>query len=529
MSNIQFGKLNVVNYILVVQLIHKMNTFSYIIHKINSVNSDLYDFDLSNLSINNRSKYMTQDINNAIKQSGSHSRCHIVHHLIFHIRSKIHIPPDSHLNKFEYFNMLTHMKSLSADVKLYATDIYIRGQKHYNALCRFAYLFKLKRSPVRIDTDLYLNKLNASHPNVITIFQNKQRYLFNITDLNKMIETALCNSPYFISEPLPVKNPYNNLPFSKSELYNIYFQISDKLIRTPDVIYEFFRSNFNMTTFQRDNLCLIREKYINRFIDNEEPATLVDYINDMLSHNMKIKVDIEFPDSDLIRIFKPYLRLYLNWKYSLDISVKNRSKYILINKLNRFHRYNPQFGRQITKIKNKKVDSVTYVMDHIDFGSTRDQVSSFLTSHTTLTTNYDDHHELYSSSNSEDNEDDNVENELQTLNDDDDDTIVEDTLTENIDNPNETTETTTRLHIDLPSETDNDYDFRMLVSEIRMNTNNPNATNPNATINELIDILVTQHRQRINNMNNLSNNNTQLEPYISDTEFEELNEDLYDP
>ena len=168
-------------------------------------------------------------------------------------------------------------------------------------------------------------------------------------------------------------------------------------------------------------------------------------------------------------------------------------------------------------------------MDHIDFGSTRDQVSSFLTSHTTLTTNYDDHHELYSSSNSEDNEDDNVENELQTLNDDDDDTIVEDTLTENIDNPNETTETTTRLHIDLPSETDNDYDFRMLVSEIRMNTNNPNATNPNATINELIDILVTQHRQRINNMNNLSNNNTQLEPYISDTEFEELNEDLYDP
>jgi hypothetical protein len=122
-----------------------------------------------------------------------------------------------------------------------------------------------------------------------------------------------------------------------------------------------------------------------------------------------------------------------------------------------------------------------------------------------------------------------VVNELQTLNDDDDDTIVEDTLTENIDNPNETTETTTRLHIDLPSETDNDYDFRMLVSEIRMNTNNPNATNPNATINELIDILVTQHRQRINNMNNLSNNNTPAEQYHSDTEFEELNEDLYDP
>ena len=499
-----------------------MNTFSYIIHKINSVNSDLYDFDLSNLSINNRSKYMTQDINNAIKQTGSHSRCHIVHHMIFQIRSNNHRPPDSHLNKFEYFKMLTYMTSISADVKSYATELYIRGQKHYNALCRFAYLFKLKRSPVRIDTDLYLNKLNASHPNVISIFQNKQRYLFNITDLNKMIETALCNSPFFISEPLPVKNPYNNLPFSKSELYNIYFQISDKLIRTPDVIYQFFRSNFNMTTFQRDNLCLIREKYINRFIDNEEPATLVDYINDMLSHNMKIKVDIEFPDSDLIRIFKPYLRLYLNWKYSLDISVKNRSKYILINKLNRFHRYNPQFGRQITKIKNKKVDSVTYVMDHIEFGSTRDQVSSFLTSHTTLTTNYDDHHELYSSSNSEDNEDDNSENEVQTL--DDDDTIIEDTLTENIDNTNETTtETSRRLHIDLPSETDNDNDFRMLVSEMRMNTFQTSS------LNELIGILVTQHTQRINNMNNAANGNSPQEQYISESEFEELNEDLYDP
>ena len=464
---------------------------------------------------------MTQDINNAIQKTGSHSRCHIIHHLIFHIRSNRHTPPDSHLNKFEYFKMLTNMMSISADVKSYATEIYIRGQKHYNSLCRFAYLFKLKRAPMRIDTDLYLNKLNASQRNVITIFQNKQRYLFNITDLNKMIETALCNSPYFISEPLPVKNPYNNLPFSKSELYNIYFQISHQLIRTPDVIYKFFRSNFNLTKFQRDNLCLIREKYISRFIDNEEEATLVDYINDMLSHNMKIKVDIEFPDSDLIRIFKPYLRLYLNWKYSLDISVKNRSKYILFNKLNRFHRYNPQFGRQITKIKDKKVDSVTYIMDHVEFGSIRDEVNTFLTSHTTLATNYDDHHELYSSSNSDDSEDD-VENEDQPM-DNDDDTIVEDTVTEHLDNTNETSELSTRLHIDVQSETDTDNDFRMLVSEMRLTSLN------HATLDELMNILVTQHTRRINNMNGLANYNSQLEPDLSETEFDEINEDLYDP
>jgi hypothetical protein len=63
----------------------------------------------------------------------------------------------------------------------------------------------------------------------------------------------------------------------------------------------------------------------------------------------------------------------------------------------------------------------------------------------------------------------------------------------------------------------------MLVSEMRMNTFQTSS------LNELIGILVTQHTQRINNMNNAANGNSPQEQYISESEFEELNEDLYDP
>jgi len=251
--------------------------------------------------------------------------------------------------------MVSGLTFISDEVKKYITNLHIRSQRHYSALCRFAHIFKVKHAPIIMNTDLYLNELRITDRNVIVLLQNNYRYLFAITDLNKIIETSLCNSPYFISEPIPIKNPYNKMPFSKSDLYNIYFQIKDRLMRTPDILYQFFLSNFNLTKFKRNNQVLIREKYIHRFIENEDKETQLDYIYNVLSFNTNIKIDDDFPDDDLVRIFKPYLRLYLEMNYSIDSSVRHRSKCLLMHKLHIFHMHNPQFGRRLYKVKNKRV------------------------------------------------------------------------------------------------------------------------------------------------------------------------------
>ena len=474
----------------------KMNTFSYIVHKIHSLSDEQYHFDLTNLSINNRSAYMKLDIDNTIRRFGSHSTSNLVHNMIFHIKTSNNVSPNGILTKFEHFSMATGLSFISDEVKKYIANLHIRSQRHYNALRKFAHIFKAKRAPIIMNTDLYLNEIRITERNVIVLLQNNYRYLFTITDLNKIIETSLCNSPYFISEPIPVKNPYNKMPFSKSDLYNIYFQIKDRLMRTPDILYQFFLSNFNLSKFKRNNQVLIREKYIHRFIENEDQETLVDYVYNALSFNTHIKIDDDFPDDELVRIFKPYLRLYLEMNYSFDSSVRHRSKCLLLHKLHIFHMHNPQFGRRLYRLKNKRViGEATFNSDHIEFKRSRDDAASFLTSHATLQSESDD----YQTQNShihfinEDADDDEEEAEF------DDETLVEE------ENAAELTQS------DIEQHADENYD---------------NEQNSDDEFNELARNVYSEVRQRHEQFALPIIDN---ESFDFDSELGEENEDMYDP
>ena len=86
-------------------------------------------------------------------------------------------------------------------------------QRAYHALNRFAYLYKYKKSPNVVNTDMELNDIYETDKNVICIYQNNAKYLFKLNDLLKIINMSLINSHEFFAEPLPIKNPYNNIPF----------------------------------------------------------------------------------------------------------------------------------------------------------------------------------------------------------------------------------------------------------------------------------------------------------------------------
>ena len=385
-----------------------MNTFSYIVHKLNASSDEQYHFDLTNLSMNNKSAYFAIDVSNTIKHTKSFTRCTLLQKMIFDLHVSLHSSPNNNnMHKYDFIRMICRFDFVNMDDKVYIMNLHMRAQRHYFALCRLAFIFKFKRAPLIIATDLYLSNIKDDERNVITVFQNKQRYLFTITDLNKIIETALCNSPYFVSEPLTVKNPYNNLPFSKSDLYNIYLQIRERLIKTPLVIYQFFISNFNLSKFQQNNRCLIREKYIEQFLVNEDKDTLVSYIHSTLSYNSKIIIDDNFPDDILIRVFKPYLRLYLMMSYSLDISVRRVAKANLVNKLKQFYIYNPMFGRKMVSItKDNKKRTISYNDKHIPFELlTKKRDDNFLKSHLSIKP-YSD-----SSNNQNENQDDDNDND----------------------------------------------------------------------------------------------------------------------
>jgi hypothetical protein len=238
-----------------------------------------------------------------------------------------------------------------------------RIQRIYHILNRFAYKYKLRRAPIIVYTDMTLNELKENDKNVICIYQKNSRYLFKIHDLLKIINMSLTNPQGFFSNPLCIKNPYNNLPFGKNVLYYIYYFIREKTniasnIKYTELFFKFHDCNFNLTIFLSKYEYLLREKIIENCINNSTNDKLYTDIMMMLrifnSKNIKnrITIDDKFPKKKIIEIFKPYLVLYINGNFSLIPSQKYKASCELEKKLKKFQKFNPLFGR--TKIIFKK-------------------------------------------------------------------------------------------------------------------------------------------------------------------------------
>jgi hypothetical protein len=288
-------------------------------------------------------------------------------------------------------------------------NLFCKIQHIYHTLNRFVFLYKFKKSNLSVDTDLQLNKINQNEPNVICIYHINSKYLFKIEELLKHIYVSLTNSFTFFSEPIAIRNPYNNLPFGKSILYFIhsYFAINTNIkfinIKYIDVFLKFKDSNFNLTNFLNNHEHILREYTIQNFINNSTKHTIVNeikkmitsYNNNFLQEIDKILISEEFPEDVLIRIMKPYLYLRLQAKYSLIIKNQIIANKKLSQKLREFQCFNPQFGKKIIKFKDivkngkiKKVKShIEFIMKHKKFNTY--EIDSFMSNH--LSYKYDNY------------------------------------------------------------------------------------------------------------------------------------------
>ena len=284
-------------------------------------------------------------------------------------------------------------------------DYFCRVKKTYNVLNRFAYNYKYKRAKIVADRDLCLNELKISDPNVICIYQQNAKYLFHINDMIQIIDTSLTNAFMFFSEPMPIKNPYNNLPFNKSTLYNIYFFVKFNTRLYPELLIKLYNCSFNLTEFKHANEYLLREYSIRNFVYKSSQDDLTDEINDMISQynayckSRKLKntinIDDEFPKDKMIRIFQPYLMLYITSKYAFLEHDRSYNLYSLRTGLLRFNKFNPVFGRKVHRIqygqtkdfKRKICGKVVAFNDaHIGFNRIEKQNREFLSDHLTCRT-----------------------------------------------------------------------------------------------------------------------------------------------
>lgn len=252
-------------------------------------------------------------------------------------------------SKFLFLNTTLSNIFMSEEQKESILNTFSKIQRIYHLLSRCALRYKFKKTKVHIDKDIFLNPLDRNNKMVMTILQNKKLYLFAITDLVNIINNALGNTCFFYSETLACKNPYNNIPFNKSTIYNIYFFIRNTHFIMPNLFHQFFLANLNLKTFQLDNESLIRDFSIKHFVEKSTVDELYDETKMMLQYNTYgrlLDIDDEFPKETLVKIMRPYLLLHLTSEYALDENKRDMMTEKFDNKIKSFYYFNKHFGKK---------------------------------------------------------------------------------------------------------------------------------------------------------------------------------------
>jgi hypothetical protein len=142
----------------------------------------------------------------------------------------------------------------------------------------------------------------------------------------------------------------------------------------PELFHKYFLCNFNLEKFENENQEIIRDYAIESYVNNSLDDVLCeDILNMIFEYNMILNnhylyIDEDFPEKKLVKIMKPYLRLYYIVEYSLNKYKSNQASKKLKSKLIKFIHYNPNFGRKMIKnIFLKKENNTTHTSLNVDF------------------------------------------------------------------------------------------------------------------------------------------------------------------
>ena len=260
---------------------------------------------------------------------------------------------------------------ISPEIKEEYFNLFSKSQKNYFAFTKLKHIYRLKKAKVKTIVDLYLNPIDPNHPNSIAIWQNNFLYWFTLSDLKNHIEAALTNCNYFFPEPMECKNPYNNIPFTETQLYNIYFQLRESSYVLSQIIHNYFLCELDIEIFKLENEYMIRDIAINKYTYNTSQPIVYKEMMSMVDVYLsgKIQIDSDAPKDQIINILRPYFHLYLISNFHVSGTDKKRNaNQALSIQFYKFGSYNPRFGTKIFK-HNKITKKMTtmYNLDHPKF------------------------------------------------------------------------------------------------------------------------------------------------------------------
>jgi hypothetical protein len=260
--------------------------------------------------------------------------------------------------KFHQFFQTTDNMFFCHDFREKMLNVFSKSQRTYYALARFARCWKVRHVKCTVDHDFSLTPIDQTKTKLyLSIYQNGAVYLFRVSELVHIVETALCHCTNFFVDSQAPKNPYTNEPFSKAILLHIYDRIRRSDYKMPVLLELFFRRHFDLDEYMFQHDAVIRDRHIERIIQYGDVEVLSHHIYKMLKYmRMFQAMDPHFPAAQLVRIFRPYLDLYLCNFFSTIYGEKKEMAYNLLKRqLTVLSAYNPILGQRVL-LKRKEFD-----------------------------------------------------------------------------------------------------------------------------------------------------------------------------
>ena len=258
-----------------------------------------------------------------------------------------------HKSKFEVYKEFNENPFLNKEKKDELNNYFNLGQRIYNVFKNFYHkktFHKYQHHSGNID--LFHNSLDlCSKRYKISLICGNIIYKFNVNDIIRIINTGLIYSPDLFPEPKMPSNPWTNMQFSKTNLYNIYFHMIDNNILLPKLFYSFFRCDWNIHQFLCQHEAVIRDMSIKHYYDDISTLTKYNDIIIMLrkyrTYVSNLSIHPRFSKNEIVTKLEHLLPIHLTCEYTHNPTNRLLAKRKLKRALKKFNIENPQFGRII--------------------------------------------------------------------------------------------------------------------------------------------------------------------------------------
>ena len=255
-------------------------------------------------------------------------------------------------------------------------EIISENQKLYLILCRIINKYKYVKSKT-YDNDYDLHGENLSEfpsGQKITLFHENMKYVFKLTNIVSIITHSLSKCESFFVESEQIKNPYTNMPFNISTLYNIYFTIKRTCINMPILFEMYFKCGFCIQKFKTTYEPYILDEYIKGYCKDLTPNLLCTLCYEILQKykraSRKLRefhFDSRYPKDIMVKKMKPIIQKYLFVKHSQNQGYRFECERNIIRDLGTLITNDKDFGKLVVKkIKRTGTQIVFVTLKHLN-------------------------------------------------------------------------------------------------------------------------------------------------------------------